>query len=91
MTLAERYPVCYEKMAKVIEKLYRCELIQDKDTKDTCLKDFPNNEPITLEPWCDNFIQEINTNDCSKKYYKDTNGSRVFKCVLDKLWYQPTN
>jgi hypothetical protein len=55
------------------------------------LKAIPNNELITLEPWCDNFIQEINTNDCSKKYYKDTNGSRVFKCVLDKLWYQPTN
>ncbi len=89
MTLAERYPVCYEKITKAFDKLYRCELIQDKNTKDDCLQAIPDNELISTESWCEDIIDEINVMDCSEKYNKDSNGIRAYKCILDKLWYQP--
>ena len=88
-TLSERYPACYEKMTTIFEKLYRCELIQDNNAKNDCLKAIPDNELITTESWCDDIVHEIDIMDCSDRDHNDSNGARSYKCVLDKVWYQP--
>ncbi|AKH33244.1 hypothetical protein XF24_00921 [candidate division SR1 bacterium Aalborg_AAW-1] len=88
-TLSERYPACYEKMTTMFEKLYNCELIQDNNAKNDCLKSIPDDELVTLEPSCTDFLDEININDCAEKYTNDSSGLRSYKCVLDKVGYQP--
>ena len=75
-------------MTTIFEKLYRCELIQDNDAKNDCLKAIPNDELITSQSWCEELVDEIDIMGCSEKYNNDSNSARSYKCVLDKLWYQ---